>query len=357
LTIHAKLINLSTMAVKLSDVAKEANISVATASMALAGKGRISPEVIKRIVKAAERLGYIKRNRQPNLAKGRSRSFAFLHMTYFPITWMFERLFILQTEKTLLEKSYFPCLIDIDNLKSTDEILKAIVDSQMLGVFSIHYGNEPLFKELTRIGIPVVLINNSSYQDKFNSVLVDDFQGAYEGTMRLIRSGHRRIGYILFEKAEFDHVNLPHCMSDRFVGFKKALDENEIPFRPELKISVESKDFEKTLKRIRTAFSVHNPPTAFFVQDDHLAGCVYKAIEEIGMKVPQDISLIAAGDVLDYSLPFIPQISTMRIDSNMMADLACNLMVDRLKRPTSKISVLKVKQQFKDRKSISHPPE
>jgi DNA-binding LacI/PurR family transcriptional regulator len=344
------------MAVTLSDVAKEANISVATASMALSGKGRISPEVTRRIVKAAERLGYVKRNRQPNHAKGRSRAFAFLHMTYFPITWMFERLFILQTEKTLLEKGYFPCLIDVGNFKSTEEILKALVDAQVLGVFTIHYGNEPLFKELTRIGIPVVLINDSSYQDKFNSVLVDDFQGAYEGTMRLIRSGHRRIGYILFDNAEFDHVNLPHCASDRFVGFKKALDENEIPLRPEFKIAVQSRDFEKTLRRIKTAFSVHNPPTAFFVQDDHLAGCVYKAIEELGMKVPRDVSLIAAGDVLDYSLPFIPQISTMRIDSSMMADLACNLIVDRLKKPTSKISVLKVKQQFKDRKSITHLP-
>jgi DNA-binding LacI/PurR family transcriptional regulator len=344
------------MAIKLSDVAREAHISVATASMALAGKGRISPEVARRVVKAAEKLGYIKRNRSTTPAKGRSRSFAFLHLTYFPISWMFERLFILQTEKTLLEEGYFPSLIDVGNFKSTEEILKSIIASQVLGVFSIHYGNEQLFKELTRIGIPVVLINDSSYQDKFNSVLVDDFQGAYEGTMRLIRSGHRRIGYILFEKAEFDHVNLPNCVSDRFVGFKKALDENEIPFQPELKIAVESKNFEKTIEGIKTAFSVHNPPTAFFVQDDHLAGCVYKAIEAIGMKVPQDVSLIAAGDVLDYSLPFIPQVSTMRIDSTMMADLACNLMVDRLERPTSKISVLKVKQQFKDRKSISHPP-
>jgi DNA-binding LacI/PurR family transcriptional regulator len=335
----------------LKDVASTAKVSTATASLALSGKGRISQDVIARVLGAAEKLGYKKRPPYRKYLKN-SRAIAFLHLVYFPITWMFERGFIIEIEKSLLEKNYHPILINISQHASHKDIFNSILRSGARGVFSIHYGHPELFTALEEIGVPVVIINDSSYQDRFNSVLVDDFQGAYEGTLHLIRNGHRRIDYIQFDKIEFDNVNLPNCYSDRFVGFKKALDENGIAFDESSKIQIESRDFEKTVNKLRSVFSASSPPTAFFVQDDHLASCVYVGLNEIGLRVPEDVSLVAPGDVLDYSLPFIPQISTMRIDSTMMARLACDLMISRIEKPTEELHVLKVKQQLIQRRSV-----
>jgi LacI family transcriptional regulator len=335
----------------LKDVAAIAKVSTATASLALSGKGRISQDVIARVLHAAEKLGYKKKPTYRKYLKN-SRTIAFLHLVYFPITWMFERGFIIQTEKSLLENNYYPILINISQHTTYNEIFNSILQSGAKGVFSIHYGHMELFDALEEIGIPVVIINDSSYQDRFNSVLVDDFQGAYEGTLHLIRNGHKRINYIQFDAVEFDNVDLPNCYSDRFVGFKKALDENGITFFDSHKIQIESQNFEKTVDRLKSVFTAPSPPTAFFVQDDHLASCVYAGLNEMGLKVPDDVSLVAPGDVLDYSLPFMPSISTMRIDSTMMAKLACDLMISRVEKPTKELHVLKLKQQLIQRRSV-----
>ncbi len=335
----------------LKDVASIAKVSTATASLVLSGKGRISQEVTTRVLKAAESLGYKKKLASMKQQK-ESRAIAFLHLIYFPITWMFERGFIIQIEKSLLENNFYPVLINVSQHAKYHDIFKSIQQSRAKGVFAIHYGHTELFTALEKMGIPVVIINDSSYQDRFNSVLVDDFQGAYEGTLHLIHNGHKRIMYIQFDKIEFDNVNLPNCYSDRFVGFKKALDENGIVFQENYKIQIESKDFEKTVKTLKKVFSAPAPPTAFFVQDDHLASCVYAGLNEIGLKVPDDVSLVAPGDVLDYTLPFIPPMTTMRIDSTMMAKLACDLMLSHIKKSSKEIHVLKVKQHLIQRQSV-----
>jgi len=335
----------------LKDVAFRAKVSTATASLVLSGKGKISEEVTTRVLQAASSLGY-KKKLTPTKRLKESRSIAFLHLVYFPITWMFERGFIIQIEKSLRKKNYFPILINVSQHSTHQDIYDSIMQSGAKGVFSIHYGQSELFDALEKHGIPVVIINDSSYQDRFNSVLVDDFQGAYEGTLHLIRNGHTKINYIQFDEIEFDNVNLPNCYSDRFVGFKKALDENGLVFRESNKIKIESRDFAKTVNILKNLFIVLPSPTAFFIQDDHLASCVYAGLNQIGLKVPDDVSLVAPGDVLDYSLPFIPQISTMRIDSTMMAKLACDLMLNRIKKSTKELHVLKVKQHLIQRESV-----
>jgi LacI family transcriptional regulator len=335
----------------LKDVAQIAKVSIATVSLALSGKGRISQDVVARVIAAADKLGYKKKPVYRKYLK-HSRTIAFLHLIYFPITWMFERGFIVEIEKSLLAKNYYPILINISQHAAHNDIFNSILQSGAAGVFSIHFGNQEIFSSLEEIGIPIVLINDSSYQDRFNSVLVDDFQGAYEGTLHLIRNGHRSIDYIQFDKVEFDNVNLPNCYSDRYVGYRKALDENGIVFDENRKIQIKSKDFGKTVDKLRSVFSAPAPPTAFFVQDDHLAACVYAGLHEIGYRVPDDVSIVAPGDVLDYSLPFIPQITTMRIDSTMMAKLACDLMLARIEKPTKELHVLKVKQQLIQRKTV-----
>jgi LacI family transcriptional regulator, galactose operon repressor len=335
--------------VKLKDIAAKVGISIATASNALSGKRNISSEVAEKVRETAKEMGYVRR---VNKNQVENHSLALLHLTCFPITWMFERDFIIQIEKSCKAQNLSPSLICINNYRTPNDLFDAIITSKVQGVFSIHFGSNDIFYRLKELGIPVILINDSSYQDKFDSVLVDDFQGAYEGTYHLIKSGHTRIGYIQFDDIEFDKVNLPFCKGDRFIGFKKAIDEESITFPDEYNVSVESKDFNKTVKQMRSLFSTKNKPTALFVQDDHLAGCIHAALSKIGLSVPRDVSLIAPGDVLDYSLPFTPSISTMRINSSTMAKLACDLMFKQLRKPDNEIQVLKVKQQLIDRGSI-----
>ena len=196
------------------------------------------------------------------------------------------------------------------------------------------------------MGIPVVVVMNSNYQDTFYSVCVDDFQGAYEGSLHLIRLGHRDIGYV-----DFPRPDLPASVVDRYIGFKKALDEYGLPFDPSWRLTVPQDDRAALADGLKVLFSSPHRPTALFVHDDHFAARVMSELAAQGLKVPDDVSLIAPGDVHNYSDPFVPQITTMRINTALMGQISAELILNRMKRRSDDIHVLKIKQQLVDRGS------
>ena len=100
--------------------------------------------------------------------------------------------------------------------------------------------------------------------------------------------------------------------------------------------------------------SIRKPdaPTAWVVHDDFFAACLIAALKAAGRQVPEDVSVIAAGgDVLDYSLPFIPNITTMKADQKLMASMAWSLLESRLGPESGIAQVLKTKMLIVDRGS------
>ena len=77
-----------------------------------------------------------------------------------------------------------------------------------------------------------------------------------------------------------------------------------------------------------------------------MAGRAISVLTEMGLNVPRDISIIAPGDVLDYSMPYIPRITTMRIDTTYLGRITAQMMVNRLTHNPDEVHGLKVKQQL-----------
>ncbi|MEW5816851.1 MAG: LacI family DNA-binding transcriptional regulator [Spirochaetota bacterium] len=331
---------------KLRDVADKAGVSLATASLVLSGKGKISQKVADRVRESARLLGY---KRKPGLSSKKKRDFKYIIILHYDTNfclWNFSRPFITELESILLDNHYYPIVIHMLPQLSTNEIIKEIKSSGAGAIFSMHYVNEPLFEQLENLGFPIIILNNSNFQKKFFSVLVDDYQGAYEGTTHLIELGHRNIVF-----AEYKRPEIPTVVTDRFLGFKKAMDENNLGFTGDGRISVELEDMEGLYERFAYIYSGKNPPTAVFVHDDYFAACVMVVLHKLGLKVPQDVSLIAPGDVLDYNQPFTPRITTMRINSSLMVKMAWELMMNRLETKPEEIHVVKIKQTLIDRGS------
>ncbi len=332
--------------IRLQDVAAKAGVSLATASLALAGKGRISRPVREKVVAAARQLGYQRRG--PAAPAGTTvRYVGVLHHQDRAYEWSFVRPFFLQIESALVPRGFVPVLVPVSADSSPEQLYQLITGFGVGALFSIHYSSEELFTRLEDNGVLVVLINNSNLQDKFYSVCVDDFQGAYEGALHLLDLGHRSILYLEYARPEF-----PAVLSDRFVGFKKALDEHRVAFPPARRITVGFEELAGGLAaRLEGVFAAGDRPTAVFGHDDYAAACVVAALRELGLGVPEEVSVIAPGDVLDYSQPFLPQITTMRINTGLMGRLACTLLLDRLRDGSEDIHVLKVKQQLMKRGS------
>jgi LacI family transcriptional regulator len=343
----------------MKDVAEKAQVSVSTVSFVLSGKGNISPEVRKKVHRAVEDLGYKKNIFAAAVAAGKSSNIAILINEDYEkaFEWNFVRNIFIQLEAVITGAGYFPLFLTVSRNTKTKVIFNKIASSGIGALFSIHYGNQGLFTLLNDHSIPVVVLNNADYQHTCYTVCSDDYQGAYEGTLHLIGLGHRDIAFFDYHRPDFKQ-----CFRDRFIGFQKALDEYEIVFRPQWRITITLQDKEELKEKTTSLFRGQIKPSALFVHDDYMAAKIMMILQALDIQVPRDVSIIAPGDTLDYNHEYVPRITTMRIDTELIGKLAGELMLRILNNTFKAQQSLKIRQQLVERGSCrklesAHPAE
>ncbi len=332
---------------KLNDVAEKAGVSLTTASMALSGKGRISEEVREKVQTAADELGY----KRP----GQNRRNPWVLLMDMAedsdsLAYFFNPL-IRQISAGAAEQGFTLSILPVGFEETSPEITEKIRSLGASAVLSIQFTRQELFEDLEQRGIPCVIINSTALQESFFTVCVDDFMGAYEGTLQLIRSGHRHIAFMDYRR---DHS--PGIMADRYFGFCKAMEEKGLPLPA---------DFRKTVTldsygSIREAMSElleksEIKPTALFLHDDLLGRKVLYELDRMGISVPSDLSLIAPGDTLNYREKETARLSTMRIDTQLMGEYAVNMLQERIQKGRQAPHLIKIRQTYTDRATIVPP--
>ncbi len=332
----------------MKDVAERAQVSVSTVSFVLSGKGNVSPEVRRKVHRAVEDLGYKKNIFAAAVAAGKSNNIAILINEDYEkaFEWNFVRNIFIQLEAVITHAGYFPLFLTVSRATKTKDIFDKIASSGIGALFSIHYGNQGLFTLLNDHAIPVVVLNNADYQHACFTVCSDDYQGAYEGTLYLIGLGHRDIAYFDYHRPDFKQ-----CFRDRFIGFQKALDEYQITFKPHWRITVDLMEKDELLEKTTSLFQESSRPTAIFVHDDYIAAKIMMILQALHIQVPHDVSIIAPGDTLDYNHEYVPRITTMRIDTELIGKLAGELMLRILNNKIKAPQSLKIRQQLVERGS------
>ncbi len=141
---------------------------------------------------------------------------------------------------------------------------------------------------LQETDIPVFLLNCYSEDLSRPGVIPGEISGGHTATNALINAGHKRIGLITGEL----HME---CASGRYTGYRNALASADLPFAEELVVEgnwLPSSGFEGT----RKLMSLPNPPTAIFCANDRMAVGCYEALKEMGLSIPEDISVIGYDD-------------------------------------------------------------
>ncbi len=332
---------------RLKDVARLAKVSEAAASMVFSGRGRISENTRVQVLRAAETLGYTPqpRERKKGLIR-RTVGVLMLIDREWSFIWHFLTEMLLQIEKELESLNLQAVMIPITEDEADPSIQAKINGQGCRAVFAVHTGRESLFSALEEDGIPVIVVLNNNLSETFFTICSDDFQGACDGVRRLLEMGHRRIDFI-----DFHRKNLPTLSSDRYFGYRKALEEAGAPFSSSYRLDG-CLDEDKLSELLKRTLSGDDPPTAFFCLDDEEAFRVWNALTRIGFTIPGDVSLLAPGDVLDYGKSYIPPISTMKINMTDMGKLAVNMLQNRLVNGLETPQVLKVKPRYMDRGSV-----
>lgn len=350
--VHRTLIRLgeqNQVKITLSDVARQAGVSNATASMVFNNVGRVSDETRSKVLAIADTLGYVHRRRKAGSEiRGGTIALLFLVDPEWAFAFAFIRPIIATVEQELEREGFRLITVPISHHESVSRIISRIGNIGSAAVLTIHYASRKFVTQLETMGIPVIVLMNSEFQDEFYTVCVDDFQGAYEGTRYLIKLGHRSIGFI-----DQDRDDLPMLSTDRYLGFTKALEEIGLEANPDYRVRYEKEDVSSLQAHLSQVLSVKNPPSALFCLDDDLAWRVVYCLNELGVRVPQDLSIIASGDVVDYSLPMVPQITTMRIDTTYMGKIAVHMLLNRREENAEANRVLKIRQHLVVRESCS----
>jgi LacI family transcriptional regulator len=316
------------------DIARKAGVSTSAVSMVMRGKGNISNKIRSKIMKIAEEGGY-KKPALKEQEQGVSRYIMVVEWESFEYQWNFIKPFMVNLSDSLIHDNFYPIFYHIEKKRPAEVLEQAIISSNCSGICSIHYFNKTLFSRLEKAGISVVLLNNNIFQNDFSAVCVDDFQGVYNGVSYLVEKGHKNILY-------FDYIrpDLEACVTDRYFGFRKAAEEYSIRSHERITLVLENK--QELYQTLHTTLEENPDTTAIVFHDDYLAAWGIPELERMGLKIPEDISVIAPGDTLNFNEPFTPQFTTIQIDTGTMGKLASQLIEEKIRNAQSEVKHLKV---------------
>lgn len=288
---------------KIHDVAKLANVSIATVSRVLNESGhKVSSETAEKVRQAVKELDY-----RPNaLARALQMKKTMTIGVIIPDISNHYYAEIVRGIQSVADRTGYNIILQNTD-RNQDQIVKSIyllrekiVDGIIFSGGTIH-GYEPL-SALKELRDRVVVIGR--HDVNFPAIMVDNIAGATIAVEHLIEKGHRRIGLIGWS----EHST---TAKDRLSGYKSALAQNSCPFEPAL-IRQGNLSPESGYKEAKILLSQDKPPTAIFAGNDQMAfGVIYAAIE-MGLRVPEDLAVIGF-DNIPLSSFFVPPLSTIQV--------------------------------------------
>lgn len=275
------------------DVAQLAKVSQSAVSRTFTPGASVSPDTRERVMIAARSLGYRPNAMARSLITRRSRIIAlvmsYLENQFYPL--------VIEKLSQKLQKRGYHVLMFISDGDETDGVLDEILQYQIDGVVMASAMLSPdLARQCADSGVPVVLFNRVPDTSAFarhstSSVTSDNREGGRLAARLLLARGHKRIAFLAgLEKSS---TNL-----ERERGFNEALAEaGAAVFRRE----VGHYNFERASEAARTLFAgvpASRRPDAVFVANDHMAIAAMDVLrQELGLRVPQDVSVVGFDDV------------------------------------------------------------
>ncbi|MPW26892.1 substrate-binding domain-containing protein [Alkalibaculum sp. M08DMB] len=272
------------MNVKIKDVAREANVSVATVSRVLNNIPLVNDETKKRVQDAIDRTGYKPNAIARSLKMQRTNTFGIMIPD---ITQAYYTQVVRGVEDVcnIYDYNIILCNTDSDPIKE-HTYLNVFLEKQCDGILFIGKSlSEDLILAITNSRVPIVLGALSDSEERVPSVSINNDEAAYDITKYLIDNGHKKIGF-LTDEDEISYVGI-----ERKKGYIRALESvgievnNDYELKGKYTIKGGYDLMDKMLK-------LKDRPTAVVALNDEMAlGAIRKA-EDVGLKVPEDMSVI-----------------------------------------------------------------
>lgn len=306
--------------ITIKDVARAAQVSTTTVSHVINGTRYVDPLTKERVDIALKQLEYHPNSLARSLRSGVSKV---IGLIVPDISNQFFSEIARKIEDFGFQKGYSVvlCNSDDDPAKQVSYI-HTLQAKQVDGIIFISSGSEP--DDLARLvenHVPLVVADREVPLELADVVLLNNEKAGYDATSHLIELGHTSIACVTGPN------HLTPSMQ-RMEGYKRCLKEHSILFRPEL---VEKGDFHFESGRDAVQRLLHSPrpPSAVFALNDMMAIGAIAAANDLGIRVPQDLSIIGF-DNIALGTVVTPALTTMAQPIPEMAFQAISLLLDRL---------------------------
>jgi LacI family transcriptional regulator len=336
--------------VTLRDVARAADVHPGTASRALNAETRslVNPETARRVLEAAEELGY-----RPNpIARGLKTNRSYTIGVLIPdITNPLFPPILRGIEDRLEEDGYTPLMANTDNDPERERIdWETMRSRQVEGIITATADRtDPLVEDIVDSGLGVVLVNRRMDDPAVRAATPDDRAGMRLAVEHLAGLGHRRIAHIA-GPLEFSSG------FDRREGFLEAMRDTGLEPDPELVVVSAAFTESEGAQACRELLDRGHAPTAIAASNDLIALGCYDVLLERSIACPSELSITGFND-MPFAGRFQPPLTTIRIRPYEVGAAAAELMLEALQDPGSQPRQIQLEPQLVVRESTGPPPE
>lgn len=334
--------------VTMADVAQLAQCSQSTVSVVLNpdSKVKISPATRQRILKAAETLGY----RAEVSLPARVQPLRRVAVVFDDLTVCPEAVIAADGVREATWESGH--IVGVYNCHGDPQMesrtLAAILRSRTDAIIyaTVRTREVQVPEQLYATDVPIVLLNCHSRDHAFPAVLPGDVAGANTATSTLIDAGHRRIAHITGE-AWMD------VSQDRLRGYRDALATADIRFDPAL-VREGNWQLSSGYTATKELMALRRPPTAIFCANDRMAIGCYEALKELGLRIPEDVSVIGFDDE-EIAGHLMPKLTTLKFPRHQMGEWAVERALDLGRRRDETYRIVKLECELVERDSVAPP--
>ncbi len=317
--------------ITIKEIAKECNVSATTVSNILNGKQKTSEETKNRVLRMIEETGYHPNYIAQGLRLKKTMTIGIIaeDIAQFTTPAMVEGIMAYCEKcgyRTIVQNlrlygrwsdSWFD---QEDEYRSVLEpVLQEMISLKVDGVIYIA-GHARIIQSIPdSFPVPVVMTYAYSRSTCIPSVVIDDIESSYEITKHLLSKGHQRIGVIGGRK---DNIHT----QKRLLGYLRALEEAGIPSDTEV---IRYGNWERDSGYVETPFLLEQKVSAILCMADRMAGGVYDYLEEKGLVVGKDISVVGFDnqDIAEY---FRPSLTTMALPLAEIGRQSARLLLEKL---------------------------
>jgi DNA-binding LacI/PurR family transcriptional regulator len=339
------------MTITIKDVAKKAGVSPSTVSRVISGNSRISEETRKKVLTIMDELGYhpnmnarslvVRSTETIGMIMPRSAENVFQN-PFFPE--------VIRGISAAAQENAYSILLSAgrDDEEVQRAVTKMVQGRQVDGVILLNSRiRDPIIRYLREQDFPFIVIGrpvekNAAYVDN------DNMEAAKKATSYLIQKGHRSIAFL---------GGSPEYMvtKDRLDGYRKALAEAGIPLNPDYILHGEFLE-EGGYEAVKQLLIKGKQPTAFVVTDDLMAFGVIGALAEVGMRVPDDVSIISFNNV-PLARFSSPPLTSVDIGIYQLGYQAAQKLIEQIRNPSIASSNTLIATRIIERQSVKQIAE